>query len=109
MVLNRISKFAEGTFLVGAKVFQKISGLPRKLYEEAVEFQKRNGLGVVACSLETKEHIEECCPHCLKAHLLKKAEKMNHAGAMSKIIIELGEYENGHGGYYLDAGEVRKV
>ena len=92
MVLNRISKFAEGTFLVGAKVFQK-----------------RNGLGVVACSLETKEHIEECCPHCLKAHLLKKAEKMNHAGAMSKIIIELGEYENGHGGYYLDAGEVRKV
>lgn len=107
MVLKKIYLAAEGTFLVGAKVYKKLSNISKKLFLEAVNFGRRNKLIERARAIE--EPVQECCPHCLKAHLLKKAEEMNDGRSIRQLIMKMAEYRNGHDGYYMDGDKLIKI
>ena len=108
MVLKRVSQAAEDTFLIGVKVLHSLKGISRKLFLEAEAFMQRNRI-VDLSSLEDNEINLECCPHCLKAHLLKKADEMNLGKATREIIISMGELQTGHDGYYLDKEKIVKL
>ncbi len=107
MVLKKFYRAAEGTFLIGGKVYNKIGSISKKLFLEAIEFGRRNKLVEMASSME--EPAQECCPRCLKAHLLKKAGEMNDGRAIREIILEMADYQTGHCGYYLDGEKVIKL
>jgi|GEM_PF-3765564 len=50
----------------------------------------------------------ECCPRCLKAHLVKHAKQsLNILQAL--LVEEIIPFEAGHHGYYMDAEEVIKI
>ena len=71
--------------------------------QEISEFKKRNslsqdvkGIGLV---------IKDCCPRCLKAHLLKVAKSANLSDEVS-LYAEGLDCEEGHNGYYMDNGNL---
>ena len=112
MVIKKISKALEGGFLIGVNIFYKltkITNIPDLLIKEADSFMKRNSLAVVACNINNKEQIHECCPSCLEAHLIRKAKELglnnNHKEAIQKIF----ECKVGHNGYYLDRERLVRV
>lgn len=104
MVLKKISKAAEDTILIGAKALHSLKAISKKLFLEAEAFARRNVI-----DLSSFEHETHCCPHCLKAHLLKKAEELDDGRAIHEVIVRMGELETGHNGYYLDGEKVVKI
>jgi hypothetical protein len=75
-----------------------LNELPLFLREELGKFTKRNNLVG-----------ENCCPWCLKAHLIKKAkEKDMDAWAFEKID-EVFPDRTGHNGYYEDKGRIMEI
>lgn len=82
--------------------------LSSELKKEQAAFCKRNAIVKITHSLFRNESYE-CCPNCLKAHLLKKAEEMDSGKDISNILHSMVEHETGHYGYYLDDGELIKI
>ena len=77
--------------------------LPEKLLLEISGFKGRNSL-----SRELKcigLVIKECCPRCLKAHLIKKAKDLNME-KQAEVYIKSLNCEIGHNGYYKDGEEL---
>lgn len=80
------------------------------LEKEARDFIKRNVIieSTLICSEGKFTSQIPCCEQCLKAHLLKKAEKFR----IDKEKISMLEYcfkcEEGHNGFYLDVNKVVK-
>jgi hypothetical protein len=109
MTLKKFSQAFEDTISIEAKLFSNIYLISKKLFFEAEAFRQRNGLAVVASSLENKKPMYECCPACLKAHLLKKAEGLNLGRAVREVIKNMANCETGHYGYYLDDGKLVKI
>jgi len=64
--------------------------------EELSSFNERNLI-----------HGKECCPRCLKAHLLKASK--DEPVHFHKTIKGYLRGEIGHNGYYLDGDEVIKI
>lgn len=90
----------------GAEILSFLSRLPAGLMREALSFAKRNSLGIIKYD---KENINNVCPRCLKAHLMKKAEEKDLDKAVVEVLVNLGEYEMGHNGYYMDKEKVIKI
>ena len=49
------------------------------------------------------------CQRCLKAHIIKKAQRLKMSNDSIKFIDVLSGFETGHLGYYLDDGKIGKV
>ena len=109
MTIKKFSQTLECTISIEVKVLNTINSISKKLFLEAQAFRERNGIVAIASSLKDEKPIYKCCPSCLKAHLLKKAEEMNLGRAVREIIRNMATYETGHRGYYLDGGELIKV
>jgi hypothetical protein len=75
-----------------------VEGLPPFLRKEMSEFTERN-----------KISGNNCCPWCLKAHLIEKALEQGMEEWAISAIKQLLPGRKGHRGYYLDKGEVRKI
>ncbi len=111
MVLKKIKKALEGGFFLGFNVIYnltKITNIPESLIKDARDFMKRNSCAVVACNIENKEHIHECCPSCLEAHILKRANELG-LNKERQEIKKLFECEIGHEGYYMDKGKLLEI
>ncbi len=111
MVTKRISRALEGGILLGVNILgnlTKLTNFPVSLVKEAKSFMERNSLAVVACNIEDKELIHECCPNCLQAHLLKRAKEKGYIEE-SAIIQDIFEFDIGHDGYYIDKGKLLRV
>ena len=72
-------------------------GAPSEILASVTEFAFRNVL-----------EGEACCLRCLKAHLLKKLEEEDSL-TFTSLIHKILPEEAGHHGYYLDAGDLRKL
>ena len=56
------------------------------------------------------EHRSDAyCPHCLKAHMIKKAEELGLTEDTIEYLNEIMPGEVGHEGYYLDIDELVEV
>ena len=66
--------------------------IPSRFISDLEEFARRNYL----------PHIEECCPQCLKAHAIKRAEEHNLSREEIGSLKSLFKGKIGHNGYYLD-------
>ena len=111
MVIKKISKAFEDGFYLGVNILNKLTKLtniPDVLLKEANSFMKRNSLAVVACNVHNKEPVYECCPSCLEAHLIRKANQLG-LEKEKKEILKIFEFKIGHEGYYLDKEEVIKI
>lgn len=89
-------------------VLNSTKNLSKKLLKESERFRRRNAIVEIACDLESRKKIYECCPSCLKAHLIKKAEEWNLDKDLSNILFLMVEHETGHYGHYLDEGKLIK-
>ncbi len=81
----------------------------RTILKEAETFRERNSIAVLGHTLSGRKPIHKCCPNCLKAHLIKKAEELNLDRDLREVLFSMVEYETGHYGYYLDDGKLIKV
>lgn len=68
------------------------------LIKEAKLFACRN--------LHNEKHY---CPRCLKAHIIKKANRLKMSNDSIRFIDVLSGSETGHLGYYLDDGKVSRI
>jgi hypothetical protein len=109
MALKKFNQALEHAISREVKLLDNIYVISRTLFSEAVAFRERNGLVVVASSVKGKKPIFQCCPQCLKAHLLKKAEEMDLSKAVREVIREMAEVETGHYGYYVDDGMLVRI
>lgn len=94
----------------------KISGLtmgliiPDDLIAGLESYAQRNSLTGVASESKTKKSMVGCCPRCLKAHMLKTAEKIGISQEGRKFLALFMPGEAGHyGGYYLDEDKLMKI
>ena len=109
MVLKNSALIVKGTISRAVGILAKVPSIPAALYREARSFISRNSLAIICPVLNEKKLENECCPHCLKAHLLKTADEMNLGKAIHEIVLELPEYRIGHDGYYLDGEKLVKI
>ena len=70
----------------------------------------RNSFTKITNSQFTQNGMIQCCPRCLKAHMLKTAEKIGISKEGRKFLSlfvngEIGHYE----GYYLDEDKLIKA
>ncbi len=73
--------------------------LPSELKKEAEAFIKRN----------TLPDCNKVPPNCLKAHLIRTANKLKLSNNYLDKIKNLFRAKVGFKGYYLDAGKLRRV
>lgn len=78
---------------------REVNRLHSRLLSELESFRSRNALPTV---------MNECCPRCLKAHLIKKAPHLGLQEEKNKIN-QLLDCEIGHSGYYLDKNKLVKI
>lgn len=83
--------------------------IPDDLIAELEEYAKRNSLGKIASDFDNPVHINECCPRCLKAHMLKTAEKIGISPEGRQFLSLFMPGEVGHSGYYLDEEELVEI
>ena len=83
--------------------------IPDDLIAELEYYIRRNSLNKFVIREECKSKIHECCPRCLKAHMLKTAEKMGISEGGRQFLSLFVGGEAGHDGYYLDNDELIKV
>jgi len=69
-----------------------------KMIPELRKFEKRNAI-----------LKKGCCPRCLKAHAVKRAQSMKLEPKLISLIRNLFECETGHLGYYMDRKAIVKV
>ena len=77
---------------------KKEVGIPQSLLLEIKKFSKRNNLVK-----------QRCCLRCLKAHIIKRAIKINSAPKTINRLSDLFNCEIGHNGYYTDKGTLIKL
>ncbi|MEI6731351.1 MAG: hypothetical protein WCK90_01590 [archaeon] len=81
--------------------------IPDDLIANLEEFTRRNALSKIAFLDE--EHANECCPRCLKAHAMKKAQDMGLDNVSLAFISALFPGEVGHLGYYTDGDRLIEI
>jgi len=86
-----------------AHATKKISGdiislLHSLLEKEAKIFKEKNKV----------YSTNECCPQCLKAHLIKKAQELSLDEEIDKIHIILN-CQIGHDGYYINEEKLMRI
>lgn len=94
--------------------FLEINSLPERkisdvLKKEASAFKERNSIVIGGYDVKTKQPIHRCCPRCLKAHLIKKAEELDLDHDLRELLFSMVEFETGHYGYYMDGDELIKI
>ena len=109
MILKKFTIASEYTISIELEVLNNLNRISQKLSSEAEAFKERNSLVAIGYNIESKKPINGCCPHCLKAHLLKKAEELNSGKAIREIVTKMHSCETGHHGYYLDEGKLIKI
>ncbi|MEK6849957.1 MAG: hypothetical protein AABX85_00085 [Nanoarchaeota archaeon] len=93
----------------------KITGLthgfiiPDDLIAELESFIKRNSLNRLVLKEDCAAKIHECCPRCLKAHMIKKAEEMGISYEGKEFLVSFMKGEVGHNSYYLDKDKLIKI
>ena len=80
-------------------------GLSKKMLLEIQQFQLRNSLAAEIPNLGVA--VKECCPQCLKAHLIKINKRLRNPALQARI--NLLDCETGHNGYYRDAERLVRV
>ncbi|MBI2451876.1 hypothetical protein HYV50_02235 [Candidatus Pacearchaeota archaeon] len=110
-----IKKFNQNLNNIERTVFLERNGLgrefekmPEELLIEIEAFSHRNPLGTLAYRLKDKKEIYYCCPNCLKAHLIKQAQRIGRKN-LRKILSRILNGEVGHDGYYIDGEEIKRV
>ncbi|MFH1290915.1 MAG: hypothetical protein ABIH92_05945 [Nanoarchaeota archaeon] len=84
--------------------------MPKKLIVELEEFIERNSLAVVALRVSDKGEIHQCCGDCLKAHAIKKAREFGLDEEKIELLKDVFEdNSHGHGGHYMDSGELIEI
>ncbi len=74
--------------------------IPDDLIAEAERFMDRNVIS---------DADLQCCPQCLKAHVIKKATEFGLSTKEIEFLNEMFNSEIGHNGYYLDADKLIKL
>ncbi len=102
----KIKSLASETIFIDEESFSVVlllssNRISNSLKEEIRLFAKRN-------SLAKRNSVNECCPRCLKAHLIKHA-KQSPDLLQALLVEEFIPFEAGHHGYYMDAEEVIKI
>lgn len=100
---------SEWTLSIELQGLTEIERMSHKILREAESFKKRNAIAVVACKLDSRKKVYKCCPNCLKAHLIKKAEEWDLGRDLVEIIDNTVEHETGHYGYYMDKDKIVKL
>jgi len=77
-------------------------GLPEELINEIRQFSERN----LMIFRVNNAVLYDCCPNCLKAHLLKKAKVLGLNAELQEKISRMFKSESGHNGYYLDKNKI---
>ena len=77
----------------------KRANLPNKLKQELEKFIERNKL----------PDCDKVSPHCLKAHMVHTAKKLRLRGKEIESLKTLFRARIGYKGFYLDAGELKRV
>ena len=119
MVLKKLSQLLNGDFVDADSLsvshafslgsVAMLGRLPEKLMSSMASFIKRNSLAIIGSSLSDKKPIHSCCPRCLKAYALRKAEEEGLNEEVKDELTVIFECERGHGGYYLDRGKLIRV
>lgn len=83
--------------------------MPEELSKEVSEFIQRNTFSEMAQNQHSRGAFPPCCPHCLKAHIIKTARKVNLKDEeVAQVLLGI-KGEAGHNGYYLDGESVVKI
>lgn len=96
-----INNFAKTLLIQKSAALEKGLLITDDLIAEAESFIERN-----AC---VKQRNDSYCAHCLKAHIIRKAEELGLTGKTIKYLNEIMPGNVGHEGYYLDNDELREV
>ncbi len=108
MTIKKTLPAFENTIYLDGAVLERRK-ISEKLIREANAFKKRNAIVVAERDLESKKAVYECCPACLKAHLIKKADEWNLDRDLSELLFRMVGNPTGHYGYYMDRGKIYKV
>lgn len=97
--------------LLDYKILGLTKGLiiPDDLIAELELFAQRNSLKEIIEDENQRELIDGCCPRCLKAHMLKTAERLGISLEGRQFLSMFMRGEVGHQGYYLDGEELIEI
>ena len=84
--------------LINYKIIGLTQGLiiPDDLIAEIEYYMRRNSIG----------EARQCCPRCLKAHMIKTADDIGISSDGKKFLSLFIKGDVGHDGYYLDGDEL---
>ncbi|MEK6856003.1 MAG: hypothetical protein AABX66_02475 [Nanoarchaeota archaeon] len=101
--VSSISPLAK--LLIKAKVLALARGIliQDELIASIESFVERNNV------IEPKGTSHTSCPHCLKAHTIKKAKELELDRESVRFLSNLIKGNLGHDGYYLDGDELIKI
>jgi len=103
VIVKQITPFVR--HMLKAKLLALTKGIliHDNLISELDSFVERNKL------FENKNYPYTCCPHCLKAHAIKLADDYGLDSNGKYFLISLFKGNIGHGEYYLDNEELKKI
>ena len=84
------------------------TSLSSALLGKVSQFIERNQI-VERDLLKNKHPLHACCPQCLKAYLLTKAQEYNLSKKDAARLVKRIKGPIGHQGYYLDNGELQLI
>lgn len=101
MILKQPSAVLEPTFLEKQDCVQAVinSNFPIDFKQEIYRFINRNIL----------QDCNRVAPNCLKAHMIKIAQKFKWKKNKIRKLLTLFKSNIGYQGYYLDAGRLRHI
>jgi hypothetical protein len=102
MILKTI-KSAPETIFIEEQFF------PEVLAREMQNFKERNSLLVKEYTIHDRNPVHTCCPNCLKAFTIKKAKELGIPLDVVNQIRRIFRCGEGHNGYYLDKGTLKKA
>ncbi len=82
--------------------------IPDDFIAELDSFCSRNSIVSLKRLPRGSSRLSSCCPNCLKAFALQKADEMLLGDFAYQFINKLIHGETGHDGYYLDNEELKK-
>jgi len=96
--------------LVNYKILGLSKGLiiPDDLIAEMESYTSRNSFKKIFREIAL-DMPHGCCPRCLKAHMIKTAEKIGLQSESIRFLSYFTKGEAGHYGYYLDGNELIKI
>jgi|SRR3989344_1517583 len=110
MILPRSSNFSPtGGSNFPRPQLSSNSELPENLISEIESFRKRNALVEIEIPIRNAFTVVQCCPQCIKAHAIKKANDLGLGQQALNVIEKEFSGEIGHKGYYLDGEDLIKL